>query len=136
MPILARHVAKAAGTLVTGLKASCADPVDLLATMQFLALEIAGSSMFSLETEWYGAELRDLIKGYAAHLGRRRHRRLWPRPEIFDPSRFLPPALPPDRFAFLPFGIGPRVCIGAQFALTEATLVLAALIRTFHVRAC
>jgi cytochrome P450 len=309
MPILARHVAKAAGTVVAGLKASCADPVDLLAAMQFLALEIAGASMFSLETERYGAELRDLIKGYAAHLGRpslldfllppsipsprdvfrwrfrrrwlnlvgriiaargeqgsagaprdlfdllatardpdssaffppdrladqvatmivaghettavalfwslyllasaptiqdrlaaevavadlgpdgaaaalptllytravvhealrlyppaftlarqalradvaggipvpartvvliapwvlHRHRRLWLRPEIFDPSRFLPPALPPDRFAYLPFGIGPRVCIGAQFALTEATLVLATVIQTFHV---
>jgi cytochrome P450 len=309
MPILARHVAKAAGTVVVGLKASCADPVDLLAAMQFLALEIAGASMFSLETERYGAELRDLIKAYASHLGRpslldfllppsipsprdvfrwrfrrrwlnlvgriiaarreqgsagaprdlfdllatagdpdssalfppdrladqvatmivaghettavalfwslyllasaptiqdrlaaevavadlgpdnaaaalpmlmytravvhealrlyppaftlarqalradvaggipvpartvvliapwvlHRHRRLWPQPEIFDPSRFLPPALPPDRFAYLPFGIGPRVCIGAQFALTEATLVLATLIQTFHV---
>ncbi len=61
MPILARHVAKAAGTVVASLKASCADPVDLLAAMQFLALEIAGASMFSLETERYGAELRGLI---------------------------------------------------------------------------
>ena len=308
MPILARHVAKAAGTAVAGLKASCADPVDLLAAMQFLALEIAGASMFSLEIERYGAELRDLIQGYASHLGRpslldfllptsvpsprdvfrwrfrrrwlnlvgriiaarrergsagaprdlfdllatagdpdstvfppdrladqvatmivaghettavalfwslyllasaatiqdrlaaevaradlgpdsaaaalpmllytravvhealrlyppaftlarqalradvaggipvpartvvliapwvlHRHRRLWRQPDTFDPARFLPPALPPDRFAYLPFGIGPRVCIGAQFALTEATLVLATLIQTFHV---
>jgi unspecific monooxygenase len=309
MPILARHVAKAAGTAVTGLKASCADPVDLLAEMQFLALEIAGASMFSLEMEEYGAELRGLIKDYAARLGRpnlldfllppsipsprdllrwrfrrrwldlicriiaarrkqgsagaprdlfdllatardpdssalfppdrladqvatmivaghettavalfwslyllasastiqdrlaaevagadlgpdnaaaalprlvyaravvheslrlyppaftlarqalradvaggvpvpartvvliapwvlHRHRRLWPQPDTFDPSRFLPPALAPDRFAYLPFGIGPRVCIGAQFALTEATLVLAILIQTFRI---
>jgi cytochrome P450 len=62
-----------------------------------------------------------------------RHRRLWTDPEVFDPSRFLPGAPPPDRFAYLPFGIGPRVCIGAQFALTEATLVLAALIQNFRV---
>ena len=309
MPILARHVAKAAVTAVTGLKASCADPVDLLAAMQFLALEIAGASMFSLEMEEYGAELRGLIKDYAARLGRpnlldfllppsipsprdllrwrfrrrwlnlvgriiaarreqgsagaprdlfdllatardpdssalfppdrladqvatmivaghettavalfwslyllasastiqdrlaaevadadlgpdnaaaalptlaytravvqeslrlyppaftlarqalradvaggipvpartvvliapwvlHRHRRLWPQPDTFDPSRFLLPAQPPDRFAYLPFGIGPRVCIGAQFALTEATLVLATLIQTFRI---
>jgi cytochrome P450 len=309
MPILAGHVAKAAGSVVAGLKVSCADPVDLLAVMQFLALEIAGASMFSLETERYGAELRNLIKDYASHLGRpslldfllppsipsprdvfrwrfrrrwlnlvgriiaarreqgsagvprdlfdllatacdpdssalfppdrladqvatmivaghettavalfwslyllasaptiqdrlaaevavadlgpdnaatalpmllytravvhealrlyppaftlarqalradvaggvpvpagtvvliapwvlHRHRRLWPQPEIFDPSRFLATAPPPDRFAYLPFGIGPRVCIGAQFALTEATLVLATLIQAFHV---
>jgi cytochrome P450 len=62
-----------------------------------------------------------------------RHRRLWAQPEIFDPNRFLPGAPPPDRFAYLPFGIGPRVCIGAQFALTEAVLVLATMIQTFHI---
>jgi unspecific monooxygenase len=62
-----------------------------------------------------------------------RHRRLWAEPEIFDPERFLPGAPPPNRFAYLPFGTGPRVCIGAQFALTEATLVLAKLIQAFHI---
>jgi unspecific monooxygenase len=62
-----------------------------------------------------------------------RHRRRWTEPERFDPARFLPGAPPPDRFAYLPFGIGPRVCIGAQFALTEATLVLAAMVQTFHI---
>ena len=62
-----------------------------------------------------------------------RHRRLWAQPERFDPSRFLPGAPPPDRFAYLPFGIGPRVCIGAQFALTEATLVLASLVQAFRI---
>src|SRR5271169_1948873 len=86
MPILARHVAKAAGTAVAGLKASCEDPVDLLAAMQFLALEIAGASMFSLEMERYGAELRGLIKGYAAHLGR---------PSLLD--FLLPPSIPSPR---------------------------------------
>lgn len=62
-----------------------------------------------------------------------RHQRLWARPESFDPARFLPGIPPPDRCAYLPFGIGPRVCIGAQFALTEATLVLAALVKAFKV---
>jgi len=62
-----------------------------------------------------------------------RHRRLWVQPETFDPTRFLPGAPAPDRFAYLPFGIGPRVCIGAQFALTEATLVLAKMIQAFHI---
>jgi cytochrome P450 len=62
-----------------------------------------------------------------------RHRRLWPEPERFDPARFLPGAPAPDRFAYLPFGIGPRVCIGAQFALTEAILVLAGIVQTFHI---
>jgi cytochrome P450 len=62
-----------------------------------------------------------------------RHRRLWPQPEVFDPTRFLPGAPAPDRFAYLPFGVGPRVCIGAQFALTEATLVLATMVKAFHI---
>ena len=62
-----------------------------------------------------------------------RHRRLWSEPDAFEPARFLPAAPPPDRFAFLPFGAGPRVCIGAQFALTEAVLVLASLFRRFRV---
>ena len=309
IPILARHVASAAGAAAAHLKTAGAAPVDLLVAMQFLALEIAGASMFSLEMERYGVELRGLIKGYAARLGRpslldfmlppsvpsprdvlrwhfrrrwlrlirhiiaarreqgdagaprdlfdlmasaadpesgalfpprrladqvatmivaghettavalfwslyllagapaiqnrlaaevagvdlgpdnaasalptlvytravvqeamrlyppaftlarqaikddlagdipvkaktvvliapwvlHRHRRLWIEPETFDPGRFLPGSLPPDRFAYLPFGIGPRVCIGAQFALTEATLVLATLIQTFRI---
>ncbi len=309
MPILAGHVARAAGAAVERLKEASAAPVDLLAAMQFLALEIAGASMFSLEMERYGAELRRLIKGYAARLGRpnlldfllpptlpsprdvarwrfrrrwldligriiaarrgqgsagaprdlfdlmstardpesgalfpprrladqvatmivaghettavalfwslyllasapaiqdrlatevrrldlgparaadilpslvytravvheamrlyppaftlarqairadvagdiaipargvvlispwvlHRHRLLWKEPETFDPARFLPDAPPPDRFAYLPFGIGPRVCIGAQFALTEATLVLATMIQAFRI---
>ena len=68
------------------LEASCAAPVDLLAAMQFLALEIAGASMFSLEMERYGAELRGLITGYAAHLGR---------PSLLD--FLLPPAIPSPR---------------------------------------
>lgn len=62
-----------------------------------------------------------------------RHERLWPDPLAFRPDRFAPGAPPPDRFAYLPFGTGPRVCVGAQFALTEATLVLAMLIGRFSV---
>ncbi|MBX6323930.1 MAG: cytochrome P450, partial [Rhodospirillaceae bacterium] len=62
-----------------------------------------------------------------------RHRRLWRDPDAFDPARFLPGAPPPPRFAYLPFGAGPRVCVGAQFALAEATLVLAAILGRFRV---
>ncbi|MGE0225539.1 MAG: cytochrome P450 [Acetobacteraceae bacterium] len=62
-----------------------------------------------------------------------RHHKLWDRPAAFDPTRFLPGAPPPPRFAYLPFGAGPRVCIGAQFALAEATIVLAAVIQRFQV---
>jgi cytochrome P450 len=309
LPLLARHVAHATEAVVAKLAASCERPVDLLATMQSLALEIAGTSMFSLAMERYAPEMRDLIRRYSLHLGRptlldfllplaipsprdlarrrirrrwtdligriiaerrgkafeagprdlfdllstardpesgapfsdegladqvatmiaaghettgvalfwslflvasapdvqerlaaevagldlgpdgaaeilprlaytravvhealrlyppaftlarqarnadiaggiavptgavvliapwvlHRHRRLWAQPEAFDPTRFLPGAPALDRFAYMPFGIGPRVCIGAQFAMTEATLVLATMIKAFDV---
>jgi unspecific monooxygenase len=302
IPMLARHISQATGALIDELADCRGRPVDLLAEMQFLALEIAGRSMFSLAMDRHGAELRELVTGYAEHLGRptlldfllplpipsprefarrrfrrrwmaligrliaerrerasdgapgdlfdvlsteerdpdrladqfatlitaghettavalfwalylvaaapeieariaaeaapldfgpeqaaealprlvytravvqealrlyppaftlarqarradtaggiaiparavvliapwvlHRHRRLWDQPERFDPARFLPVAPPPERCAYLPFGMGPRVCIGAQFALTEATLVLAAMMRAFHI---
>lgn len=62
-----------------------------------------------------------------------RHRKRWAEPEAFAPERFLPGAAPVDRFAYLPFGTGPRVCIGAHFAVREATLVLAELVRNFRI---
>lgn len=62
-----------------------------------------------------------------------RHEKLWHAPNAFMPQRFLPGAPPPDRFAYLPFGVGARVCIGAHFALVEATLALAKVIGRFRV---
>jgi unspecific monooxygenase len=62
-----------------------------------------------------------------------RHEKLWQNPNAFIPSRFMPPAPAPDRFAYLPFGVGARVCIGAHFALVEATLALAKIIGAFRV---
>jgi unspecific monooxygenase len=61
-----------------------------------------------------------------------RHEKLWRDPNAFIPSRFMT-GTPPDRFAYLPFGVGPRVCIGAHFALVEATLALAKMIGAFRV---
>jgi cytochrome P450 len=61
-----------------------------------------------------------------------RHRRLWREPDAFDPSRFLDQQARAHRFAYLPFGAGPRVCVGAQFALAEACLVLATLVQNFE----
>ncbi len=62
-----------------------------------------------------------------------RHRRFWRDPDAFNPSRFLGDAPLAHRFAYMPFGAGPRICIGAQLALTEACLVLATMIQRFHV---
>jgi unspecific monooxygenase len=61
-----------------------------------------------------------------------RHEKLWDNPNAFVPERFLSgPA--PDRFAYLPFGVGPRICIGAHFALVESTLALAEVVANFRV---
>jgi cytochrome P450 len=62
-----------------------------------------------------------------------RHEKLWRDPNAFIPRRFMPPSLPPDRFAYLPFGVGARVCVGAHFALVEATLALAKLVGAFRI---
>lgn len=59
-----------------------------------------------------------------------RHRRLWDDPDRFDPDRFLPDreaAIP--RTQYMPFGFGPRTCIGSSFAMIEATTLLATLVR-------
>ncbi len=64
-----------------------------------------------------------------------RHRSLWDEPERFDPTRFSKESSDKrPRFAYLPFGGGPRVCIGATLAMTEATLILAVLARRFRLR--
>jgi cytochrome P450 len=59
---------------------------------------------------------------------------LWDAPERFLPERFLPPAPPPERFAFIPFSAGPRGCIGERFAMTEIVLVLALILRRYRLR--
>ncbi|WP_134725185.1 cytochrome P450 [Paracoccus luteus] len=64
---------------------------------------------------------------YALH----RHRMLWTDPDRFDPDRFAP-GVDRDRFAYLPFGAGPRICIGANFALQEAAIILATLLARFR----
>ena len=68
-----------------------------------------------------------MLPVYALH----RHHLLWPDPHRFDPGRFADPG-GIDRFAYLPFGGGPRICIGASFALQEAVIVLATLLARFR----
>jgi cytochrome P450 len=62
-----------------------------------------------------------------------RHKKLWDRPNLFLPERFLPGRRESiDRYAFLPFGAGPRICIGLQFAMVEAMIALATLSRSLR----
>ncbi len=59
-----------------------------------------------------------------------RHKRLWEKPDAFMPERFMPGRREAiDRFAYLPFGAGPRICIGARFAMMEAVIALAVILR-------
>lgn len=65
-----------------------------------------------------------------------RHRLYWDQPNAFRPSRFWPENRDQiDRFQYLPFGIGPRICIGATFALQEAVIALALMLNEFRFEA-
>lgn len=64
-----------------------------------------------------------------------RHRKWWRDPEIFDPERMAPErAAERPRYAYIPFGAGPRICIGAALATTEAVLILAAAAQRYRPR--
>ena len=54
-------------------------------------------------------------------------------PQAFRPERFLPDAPPPPRGAWMPFGAGPRVCIGQHFAMLEMTLLAAMLLQRYRI---
>jgi len=72
-----------------------------------------------------------LIAPYIMH----RREALWDNPHAFDPDRFLrDPELRGKGSAFLPFGAGPRICVGMAFAMMEAVMALATLVRDFDVQ--
>jgi cytochrome P450 len=63
-----------------------------------------------------------------------RHKKLWDKPDHFVPERFLPGGKTPSKFAYIPFSIGPRICAGMAFGLTEAILCIATLAQEFQLR--
>ena len=68
---------------------------------------------------------------YAVH----RHEAYWSKPDEFEPSRFEPQtAKARDRYIYLPFGAGARICLGQPFALWEATAILATLLNSVRLR--
>jgi cytochrome P450 len=63
-----------------------------------------------------------MVPIYAIH----RHIRRWRDPDAFDPSRFSPEnEAKLERYQYMPFGAGPRICIGNAFAMLEGTAILA-----------
>ncbi|MEM9015183.1 MAG: cytochrome P450 [Pseudomonadota bacterium] len=59
-----------------------------------------------------------------------RHRKLWEQPDAFVPDRFLGDAAETiQRFSYIPFGMGPRVCIGASFSMQEMVIIVAVFLR-------
>lgn len=72
-----------------------------------------------------------LIQPYVVH----RHPAFWEQPEMFDPERFSPERSKGlHRYAYIPFGGGPRQCIGQSFAMTEAQLVMATVAQRYRLR--
>ncbi len=71
------------------------------------------------------------ISQYVTH----RHPAFWDEPDRFDPERFAPEcSAKRPKYAYFPFGGGPRACIGSQFALTEAALILCTLAQRYRLR--
>jgi cytochrome P450 len=71
-----------------------------------------------------------LLSAYAMH----RDPALWDDPLVFDPDRFTPErSQGRDRWQYIPFGAGPRKCIGDHFAMLKATLALATIVRTAEI---
>jgi len=84
-----------------------------------------------LENERILAGTTVYVPVYAVH----RHEKLWCDANQFDPRRFEPGAVKTrDRYSYLPFGAGPRVCIGQSFAQREAIAVLATLLSSCQLR--
>lgn len=73
-----------------------------------------------------------LVSQYLLH----RDPRFWDRPEAFEPERWLDPDTRPERqrYAYFPFGAGPRICIGEHFAWMEATIVLTTIAQHWRLR--
>ena len=89
--------------------------------------------MRDIEVDGYRVEAGTmLVVGiYALH----RDPALWDHPLVFDPDRFSPQnSAGRDRWQYLPFGAGPRSCIGDHFAMLEATLALATIIRRTEIQ--
>ena len=143
------HVRSAMEEEIDGVLASGADPVDWLDRMPWtraafeeaLRLYPPAPSINraaiaddvwtspSGETVEIPKDVTILVMPWTLH----RHERLWHKPRAFMPERFLPENRDAiHRFQYLPFGAGPRICIGATFAMQEAIIALGVLMHRFR----
>ncbi|HSF93964.1 MAG TPA: cytochrome P450, partial [Thermohalobaculum sp.] len=96
-------------------------PVGLLARNVRAPDELCGREILPNDTLF--------LPVYALH----RHRMWWEDPDAFDPQNFAPEiAARRDRYLNLPFGAGPRICVGANFAMMQAHVILATLLARFR----
>ena len=118
-PIAAEHVARLAITeRVVKETLRLYPPAPVMSRTPLTDIEIAGHELAP------GDQI--IIPVYAIH----RHHSLWDDPGRFDPDRFLPERESKlKRTQFMPFGAGPRICLGASFALVEAKVLLASFVR-------
>ena len=140
-PLVARRVAEEVDSVLEGGRSAvAADAHRLVYTRQVIE-----ETMRLYPPAWMLArapEVDDVIDGYHIPKGSlvllspwvtHRHPDFWEDPEGFDPDRFAPEAVAArHRFAYFPFGGGPRLCIGNNFALMEAQLVLATIMRDWR----
>lgn len=94
---------------------------------------VAGrTAMRDIEVDGYRVQARSTV--LVGVFGMQRDPALWENPLDFDPDRFSPENICRlDRWRYIPFGAGPRSCIGDHFAMLEATLALATIIRSTHI---
>lgn len=98
-------------------------PAGMIARRTLRDITLAGTTI--------PADSTAIVPIYAIH----HNPKLWPDPEAFRPERFSPAESEGrSRFAYLPFGAGPRICIGNTFALNEAVAVLAILVSAFRIK--
>jgi cytochrome P450 len=123
-PVLPDHVQRLTYTKQVFSEAMRLYPPAPIITRTALAEFRLGQYLVPVGTVFY-------VPIYAVH----RHPNLWADPEAFEPARFDPEEVRSrHRFAYMPFGAGPRVCIGNSFALMEAVAVLAVLLQSFRLK--
>ena len=106
------------------------ETLRLFPPVGFMARQTASACPMRKKTVPAGATV--VVAPWLIH----RHRDLWPEPDAFNPDRYDGDASRDAlKQAYLPFGMGPRVCMGAAFALQEATLILAQLVRHHRLEA-